>query len=100
MLSQSGCYKKAASIINEQKGFINEAAATSLNKLFIMATSRECPHFAWQYALLVPQLPRLAPQACLSCLRQLETLPPYRVKIKFEKTRGSNLQQPTMDRKQ
>ena len=52
----------------------NEAPAIIFYIAFIEATSRECHHLAWYNTLLVTQTPRLIPQACLSCLRRLETL--------------------------
>jgi hypothetical protein len=47
-----------------------QLASISLKKDLIMATSGEFVHFAWH----IPHLPRMVPKACLSCLRQLDTL--------------------------
>ena len=47
-------------------------AVTSMRLLQLAST--KCPHFACHFTRLVPHSPRLVPKACLSCLRQLETL--------------------------
>ena len=49
-------------------------SSISLNNAIIESTSRKCHWFALHYTFLVPHSPRLVPQACLSCSRQLETL--------------------------
>ena len=84
------CYLNvAASIclpqwICKQWGNFNEAASINLNKAMIEVTWRKCCPFCWHYTFVVPHSPRLDPQACLSCLRQLETL--NRKQVKESKT--------------
>ena len=50
------------------------AASISLNKVVFEGFLGIFPHLALHYSLLVLHSPRLVPEACLSCLRQLKTL--------------------------
>ena len=70
-----GCWSESASIMQPPLLQNIEAPSISLNTVFFEATSRKYPHFPWHFTLLVPHLHRQVPQAYLSCLRQLETLP-------------------------
>ena len=68
------CNNWAASFFAEQWNYFNEDASYSLNKAIIKATTRKYPDFACPDSHLVPHSPWLVPQACLSCLRQLESI--------------------------
>ena len=77
-LPQICCINEAVTIKLAQLLLNNEDTSKRLPHItflgIIQVTSRKCPRFACHYILLVPHSPRLVPQACLSCLRQLETL--------------------------
>ena len=75
MLPQWGCHNYIASSNAEQWGYSDVTALISQDKDVNDATPEKCPYFVRHFTLSVPHLPTLVPQACLSCLRQLETLP-------------------------
>ena len=53
----------------------NKVAWMSLAQYwFYWYNLRKCRHFAWHYTLLFPHTHWMVPQACLTCLGQLETL--------------------------